>query len=140
VTWNGESDNGNIVQNGQYFVEIHSADGQGGDTIIAQRISVLDGAAHNGTGSVFVKPNLLDNANGYSTVFQDTTNESLTLQVHIYTMAGELVTVVNGAAGTNQAPWSGSGLASGLYLVVIDSLDASGGTVNHQVAKLVIVH
>ena len=140
LVWNGMSDNGSIVQSGQYFVEITSADGQGGNTIIAQRISVLDGAAHNGMGAVFAQPNSLDSANGFTTTFRDTTGESLTLTVHIYTIAGELAALVNGQAGTNAAPWNASNLASGLYLAVIDSVDANGGIVNHKTIKLLVVH
>ncbi len=140
VVWDGKSDTGTVVQNGQYFVEISSVDGHGGDTVIEQRISVIDGNANNGMGSVLAKPNVLDSANSFSTVFEDTTSENLTLSVRIYTIAGELVTVVNGAAGTNIAPWNATGLASGLYIAVVESLNSTGGIADQKVLKLIVVH
>jgi hypothetical protein len=139
VVWDGKSDTGSIVQNGQYFVEIHSLDGQGGDTIIDERISVLDG--NNGMGPVFAKPNILNSANGFSTTFVDTTAATLTLSVRIYTTAGELAApVINGAAGTNEASWTATGLASGLYIAVVESLNPAGGIADQKVLKLVVLH
>ena len=137
VIWDGKSDNGSIVQNGQYFAEIHSMDGHGGDTLIDERISVLDG--NNGTGPVFAKPNILTSANGYSTTFVDTTAETLTLSVRVYTTAGELVTVVNGVPGTNAASWTATGLASGLYIAVVESSNPAGGNAGQKVLKLVVL-
>ncbi len=65
VVWNGQNDTGSIVQSGQYFVEIHSVDGEGGDSVIDQRISVLDGNLNTGIGTVLAKPNILTSANGF---------------------------------------------------------------------------
>jgi uncharacterized repeat protein (TIGR01451 family) len=138
VVWDGKSDSGSIVQNGQYFVEVHSLDGQGGDTIIDQRISVLD--PNNGMGPVFAKPNILTSANGFSTTFVDATGETLTLSVRIYTTAGELVTVVNGAPGANEASWTATGVASGLYIAEVESLNPAGGIADQKTLKLVVLH
>ena len=65
---------------------------------------------------------------------------NLTLRVHIYTVAGERVATLDGLAGQSNVYWNASGLASGIYIAVVDAKDASGNLVDHQTVKVLILH
>jgi hypothetical protein len=45
---------------------------------------------------------------------------------------------VTGAAGSKKVHLDLSGLASGLYFVVVDLTDAQGGIAGHQVTQIVV--
>jgi uncharacterized repeat protein (TIGR01451 family) len=132
VVWDGRSDAGKVVSTGKYIVEAHSVDGQGGETQITRMVMVEGGDGEKGAGTVQVSSNLLD-ATTTQAVFQS----SLTgqkLKVRVYTVAGELVADL--LEGTNPT-WNTSGLASGLYLAVVQIKDAQG-LLASRVLKLVV--
>jgi hypothetical protein len=59
----------------------------------------------------------------------------------LYNTAGELVkAAVTGQPGSNQVPLDVSGVASGLYFVVVDLTNLQGGFAGHQVTQIVIRH
>jgi hypothetical protein len=65
----------------------------------------------------------------------------MTLVYRVYDMAGELVqSPASGQAGTNLAQWDASGVASGMYIAVVDALNAQGGLVGRQRLKIVVIH
>jgi hypothetical protein len=65
---------------------------------------------------------------------------NLTLTVSLYDVAGERVTKpVTGPLGSNSAPLDAGGLASGLYLVVVDLTDANGGSAGRRITKIVVM-
>jgi hypothetical protein len=49
------------------------------------------------------------------------------------------VTTIEGPAGTNQAAWNASGLASGIYLAVVDLSGANGAQLGRQVLKVAVI-
>jgi uncharacterized repeat protein (TIGR01451 family) len=141
VTWDGKTDNGSYVSTGQYFVEIHSQDGQGGgETVLTQEVSVLATNRQVGTGQITASPNILNTSNGYLTTFTSDSSLNLTLTVKIYTVAGELVKFIPGDPGSNKAVWDGSTVASGLYIAEIESNYMTGGLARIQTTKIVVVH
>jgi hypothetical protein len=141
VVWDGRGDNGNIVQNGQYLIEVHTVDGQGGETVITQQVSVLGNNRKN-VGILQAEPNVLTKATGLTTTIVDNSGLGLTLTAHLYTTAGELISqkTNTGAAGSGQVTLDFSSLASGLYLVVVDGVNAKGGVVDHQTLKIAVFH
>lgn len=140
LVWDGRGDSGSFVESGQYFLEIHSVDGTGGETTVTKQLSVQDGDRNNGVGAFFAKPNLVNESKGSSAVtFAASSAMDLTLRVSIYTLAGELVTIVQGGQGSNFAPWDAAGLASGLYLAVVEGQDANGGLVSRQILKVMVI-
>jgi flagellar hook assembly protein FlgD len=139
VVWDGRNDSGTIVRTGQYFVEIHSVDGQGGETQVVQRVSVQGGDRTAGAGVVTAYPNVVNRAQPGPVTFVSDALFSVTLRVSLYTTAGELVVVRDGPAGQNTASWDASGVASGTYIAVVESRNAQGGLVNQQVLKVLIV-
>lgn len=135
VTWDGTSDQGGIVTNGQYFVEAHWVNSQGDQTITRQ-VSVVDSPSSPGSRQVRVEPNLLTGGQA-TAVFKVDSPSGLTLKVRLYTLAGELVGVVDGASGSNQASWNASGMADGLYVAVVE-WQGTQGPVTRQVTRLMV--
>jgi len=139
VVWDGRSDAGNFVQSGQYFIEVHTADGQGAQTTVVREIAVIDSDALRGIERVAAVPNVLNEANGYRAVFTSATALPLTLRASIYTLAGELVGSITGLAGTNSVTWDASNVVSGLYLAVVEQVDDEGRLVSRQVQKIAVI-
>jgi hypothetical protein len=142
LVWDGKSDSGQIVTNGQYFISVTSNDGQGGNYVVTKEVTVLHKGLNIAPGGVLVYPNPESNRiNGSQINFAANSNIPLTLNVNIYTIAGELVQRVEGQPGTSQLTWNFSSLslASGLYLADIEIYDPTGA-VQRQVSKIVIVH
>jgi hypothetical protein len=126
------------VQTGQYFVEVHSADGTGNDTTVTEQVSVQGAETSN---LLVAQPNVLDATKGItSTTFTANSTTSLTLRATIYTVAGERVAALDGPAGQNTVFWSAQGLASGIYIAVVTAKDSQGGLVSRQLLKVMILH
>ncbi|HTC20486.1 MAG TPA: hypothetical protein VK859_06550, partial [bacterium] len=141
IVWDGESDTGQFVQNGQYLVEVHNQDGTGGGAAIIEQVSVEDRNNSAGVGVVTAWPNLLRASNGPPvTTFHSDSAFSLTLRASIYTVAGEKVKDISGSPGSNEALWDATGLASGLYLAVVQETDSDGDLLSTQVVKVAIIH
>jgi flagellar hook assembly protein FlgD len=140
LTWDGRNDNGQIVSSGQYFVEIRTNDGMGGDSQVTKQITVIHQDLTLGSALVTVYPNPLSvRVDGNKVNFVPNAPVPVTLAVRVYTMAGELVQEVRGNLGDTLVTWdfSNNPLASGLYLLVIESRDAQGG-LQRQITKLAI--
>ena len=138
LLWDGTNDEGALVSPGHYLVAVQWADGKGGITDISQGVLVT---GTQEMGWVSAQPNILHPSSGLATTtFYCQSAQSFTLRVHIYDVAGELVNGVEGAAGTNQALWNATGLASGLYLAAVDLVDANGGIAGRQILKIVVLH
>ncbi len=138
VAWDGTNDNGQIVTNGVYNVEIHWLDGNGGEEVISHNVTVERGN-NAGNGVAVAAPNILNGGSAGTTVYADS-GLSLTLTAAVYDVAGELVKKpVTGPAGGGMVPVDVSGLASGLYFVVTDLTDSSNGHfIQKQVTQIVI--
>jgi hypothetical protein len=140
VAWDGKGDNGSIVQTGQYFIEVHSKDGVGGETTVIKQLSVM-AADPNTAGTIMVQPNVIDATKGIlGTTFKANSSLTLTLKVSLYTLAGELTKAVAGTPDTGAVYLSASGLASGIYLAVVDSIDAQGRAIDKKILKVLVRH
>ena len=143
VTWDGKSDTGSYVTEGQYFVEVHSSDGQGGETIVTTKITVQGQNVGLGLGTLAAEPNVINGKSGTTVVTFTMKNSgmSLSLRASIYTLAGELVKVEQGTAGEPAVvSWDTAGMASGLYLAVVEEQGANGGGIQRQILKILVVH
>ncbi len=140
VAWDGTADNGAYVSSGQYFIDVHTIGGQGGETNVTLKVMVVDTNAQNGVGIVDARPNILNRASpNYTTTFVSNSSMNLTLRLKVYDTAGELVQKSKlGGDGQNSVQWDASGVASGLYLAVVESLNAQGGLVSKTTLKVVV--
>jgi len=139
VVWDGTSDTGSLVTNGRYLVEANWINPQGGGTqTITRSVSVTSTGADPVGGQVYAQPNVLTGGQT-STLLKVDSSLSLGLTARIYTVVGELVTVLEGQPGSNQVSWNTAGLASGLYVASVE-LRSSAGLVAKQVTHILIKH
>jgi uncharacterized repeat protein (TIGR01451 family) len=135
--WDGKNNAGQIVSPGQYYLEIKSTDGQGGETQFTQSVAVLQSG--DSLASISVYPNPMNpSVFGDLLTFKDPTG-ALSLSVRIYTLAGELVSMpplVN--AGSGAFTLNISKLASGLYIADIEMSNSTGGT-QRQLTRVAIL-
>ena len=140
LVWDGTSDSGAYVSNGYYHLVIYWTNGQGGDSTVTRGVMVV-GGGDEGPGTVTAKPNPVRLSGGAaSATFKVEANEARTLRVKIYTLAGELVAHPEGGAGTNQASWDASRVASGMYLAEVEVLGLDGKTQGHRMLKVAVLH
>ena len=137
ILWDGRSDSGTFVQSGQYYVEVHSVDGNGGTTTVTEQISVQ---AADSPNIVMAQPNILDATKGITGTTFTAATSGLTLRAYIYTVAGERVATLDGQAGQSNVYWNASGLASGIYIAVVTAKDSKGGLLSQQTLKVKVVH
>jgi flagellar hook assembly protein FlgD len=139
LTWDGKSDQGNFVGTGQYYLEIHSTDGQS-SSVINEAVIVLNNG-QTGVQGAYAQPNLLKIADGItSTTFHVNSTLNLNVDAIIYTIAGEWVHKVSSAGGNSTIAWNASGYASGLYIAVVEARDPStNGLVSRQTTRFVII-
>jgi hypothetical protein len=138
LIWDGTTDKGTYAMSGQYLVEVHTVDGQGGETTISKQLSLLASHAGDGVGIVTAWPNVLK-AGSMVTTFHSDSALSLTLEGSLYTVAGELARKFVGVAGTNSAPLDLSDLASGVYIAEVRLLNVTGGQVGRQFVKVIVL-
>jgi flagellar hook assembly protein FlgD len=140
VVWDGTENNGSYVQSGQYFLEVHTSSGNGSSTTVIKQISVDARATGTGLGVVSASPNALGRGQTLVT-FHNNSALSLEMKVSLYTTAGELVKTLTGDNGLNPPQWSTSGLASGLYIAVVELTNPNnGGLLGRQIVKITVVH
>jgi hypothetical protein len=142
LVWDGRNDAGQIVASGQYFVEVHTNDGQGGETTFVKEVTVFHHGANLDPGGVAVYPNPNHlSSDGWVLQFDAMVTPNLTLTVRLYTIAGELVNSAQSATGASYLKWdlSTAALASGMYMAEIDMTDPVGAT-QRTVKKIVLFH
>jgi flagellar hook assembly protein FlgD len=138
VAWDGKNDAGQIVTDGSYQLEVVLTDGKGGQEVVTQSVVVEDRNNSVTQGIPYAMPSVLKGG-ATSTIIQVNSTMNLTLTVSLYDTAGEKVKApVTGGVGTRQAPLDVGGLASGLYLVVVDIYDTNGHFLQKQITKIVI--
>jgi uncharacterized repeat protein (TIGR01451 family) len=136
LVWDGRNDQGQVVTNGHYELEVHMINGKGAESVISKGILVQND--NQGPGKVYAKPNILNKGN-YTTTITLNTTMSLTLKVRVYDVAGELIKTIEGSMGQGTATLDANGLASGLYFAVVDLTDsATGHYQGRQVVQIVI--
>jgi hypothetical protein len=143
-TWNGMGDNGVILPNGTYFLEIQSAkQGTQGNQEIT-RVVNIEGAT-NPINGVELWPNPVYVGKNPQAQFRINTDavQATSTDVKIYTLAGELVKPIlyNQPGDPSTILWNlnGGTLASGTYIAVVE-LNSANGTIGHKVLKVMVIH
>jgi flagellar hook assembly protein FlgD len=134
ATWDGTNEQGALVTNGRYFVEVRWRN-QGEERTIVQGVSVLREAESGGKGQVTARPDRM--AAGTVTTLTLGPPQGSTLTARLYNIAGELVRKAEGAPGTDRVDLDTTGLASGLYLAVVE-VGGPKGLEERQVVRLMV--
>ena len=135
LVWDGRSDSGAVVTNGHYDIEVHYVDGKGGESAITRGILVQSGNVRMDV--VTAQPNVLTGGQT-ATNLRITSVASYTLKVQLYDVAGELIKKITGDEGTNGAYLDLKGLASGIYIAVVELVDSNGKFAGRQITKIAI--
>ena len=140
VVWDGTGNDGAYVQSGQYFLEVHTTNGNGSDMTVIKQVSVDGRSTGTGLGVVSASPNMIGRGSTLVT-FHNNSSLSLTMKVSLYTVAGELIGApITGDNGSNPPQLNTGSLASGLYIAVVELSNASGGIMGHQTVKITVIH
>ena len=135
--WDGDNNAGQLVQNGQYYVSVHTVDGNGGTSTMVQGIVVLSSQS---TGRlVLATPNVLE---GPDPLFTFTVQEGLTnvrMEVRLYDLAGELMAHFEAETFGNQVRWQTAKIASGTYLAVVDLSTPSGDRLGRTTLPIEVI-
>ena len=138
LTWNGTGDNGAIVSNGRYMIEVHWTDGKGNESTITRGITVETSGSP--VGVVVAAPNILTSGITSTSIQVNSAAVPYTLTARLYDMVGELIKVSQGQSGANQTTLDVQGLSSGVYFVVVDMINANGGLAGRQTTQILIRH
>jgi len=137
LVWDGTTDSGTFVTPGEYEVQVHWTDGNGTTTDITRTVLVLPSASVSGIA--LAEPNVLTSATTMTTTFDATrVLNAASLKIKIFTVAGELVQSFGSSSNSTQ--WNASGLASGIYIANMEIDNASGGVINTQRLKILVLH
>ena len=138
LVWDGSSDNGTFVTPGEYQVQVHWTNGDGNSTNITRSLLVMPSTGAG--GKVLAKPNVLNKDNGYSSRFDaGAVSGAASIKVKVFTVAGEWINTLMNTSGT-YVDWNASGLASGIYIAVVEVDNANGDAVSHQKLKVLLTH
>jgi flagellar hook assembly protein FlgD len=136
--WDGDNDAGVAVQSGQYYVAVHTIDGKGGEATLTQAVVVMNSTQP--VKLVLATPNVL---RGPEPMFIFTVQNGIThatLKVHVYDLAGEMVTAFTAVEQNGQVTWLGHRLASGMYLAVIEVSDSDGDVLGRQTLHIIVLN
>jgi len=136
LVWDGRGDNGEVVTNGRYEIALNYADGKGGEETITQGITVERGN-NEAEGEIYASPNVLKGG-VKQTMVRVKSVMSLTVEMKVYDVGGELVKTVKGQAGANEAELDMTGLASGVYFAMVDLTDTNGRGIQKKTMQIVL--
>jgi flagellar hook assembly protein FlgD len=132
--WDGSTDSGNFVSDGTYFVTAHEWNGMGEESNITVSLAVL-GAAPD--APVRAWPNFIQGTGG--TVLKVAASPALTLSATFYDLAAEKVGFEQGPSGANEVLWQPRGLASGLYVAVVECRNSGGQLTSRQEIRIAVI-
>jgi uncharacterized repeat protein (TIGR01451 family) len=139
LTWDGTNNSSTMVTPGSYTILINWDNGQGSTTDISRTVMVIPSSGS--TGVAIARPNVLEPSQTMTTTFDGSgVANAYAVNAKVYTIAGQLISPIQGAPGTALAYWNASGMASGIYFAVVDVLDANGGNIDHQIFKILVLH
>jgi uncharacterized repeat protein (TIGR01451 family) len=141
--WTGRGDNGKILSNGHYFIQVKASMIDGGQQEILMGILIQD-ADTNAISGVVMAPNPVNFSQTNQARFLVGSNMGPVdgFKVKIYTLSGELKeTLLNDPGNPTQATWSPTRwqIASGTYIAAVE-LYSNGGVVGRRVLKAFVLH
>jgi uncharacterized repeat protein (TIGR01451 family) len=120
-TWDGRNDQGSIVSNGQYYIEVKVVDGKGNHSTVQLAVAVL--ASRDG-GKAIVRPNLLTPEKPIGTIDGGVVGGAV--NVKVFSLTGGYVESLNGVPGSGVVQLNSANLSSGMYLLMGQVKNADG--------------
>jgi hypothetical protein len=140
VTWNGQDDEGQLVQQGDYTVQLVSQ-GMGSPYNVASVAVTVLSTAGSVLSGAFVAPNPVPAGADSVTVVLPSATSVCHITARLYNVAGELVMIGNNDMnyGKITFPTGGRRVAGGIYVVALTAVGPWGQAERHSV-HFVIVH
>jgi uncharacterized repeat protein (TIGR01451 family) len=123
AVWDGTADNGVNVGDGIYYIHVKAENTESGTVDITKDVSVL-GSRPN-TGNTGVWPNALTASHMVATLHAQNLDSTQRIKAVLFTIAGAKAGTVEGFVGQNDVKWDLSAYQSGLYIVVLDTMDGN---------------
>jgi hypothetical protein len=133
--WDGRNDNGAIVNNGQYYIEVKVQDGKGGNATVDLSVAVL--SARDGGKTMVVKPNVLTRDTPVGTI--DGGVPGGTVNAKVFSITGSLVGNLTGVPGAGTVSLDSRPYASGMYIVFGDVRTGDGKLTQTFRTKVLVV-
>ena len=143
INWDGTNENGTVVNNGVYTIQLVGIDSNGTKTVASTEITVLHGG-YAVINNIKILPNPVDTSKYNTVTIKYDVMPNTDVYIKVYDIAAELVREYhdNNSTGQIQVNIAGGGddrLASGVYVMVIYAKTGSGLT-KTMTAKLSILH
>jgi uncharacterized repeat protein (TIGR01451 family) len=135
AVWDGTSDAGVNVSDGLYYIHVKLKNAQSGNAEFTKYVSV-QGSRPN-TGNTGVWPNSLVAGQTLVTLHAQSLGSTERIRAVLYTIAGMKTGTVEGSVGQNNVKWDLGRYQSGLYIVVMDTMD--GGRLKDRTTLKLIV-
>jgi flagellar hook assembly protein FlgD len=123
AVWDGTADSGVNVGDGMYYIHVKAENTESGTVDITKDVSVL-GSRPN-TGNTGVWPNALTASHMVATLHAQNLDSTQRIRAVLFTIAGSKAGTVEGSVGQNDVKWDLSIYQSGLYIVVLDTMEGS---------------
>jgi hypothetical protein len=123
MTWDGTGENGTNVQDGTYYIQVKVENLPGGTIVLNKPIAVLGSTRQTGNSGVW--PNVLTAAHHVADIHARTLESRQRIKATLFTMAGMRAGVVEGLEGQNDIQWDLGGYQSGLYIVVMETMEGN---------------
>jgi fimbrial isopeptide formation D2 family protein len=139
LTWDGTNSSATAVTPGTYTIQLNWDNGQGQTADISRTVIVIAGGGASGV--VVAEPNVLQTGQMMTTFNGTGIANATALNVKIYTIAGQLIpATILQTPGIAAAQWNATGMASGIYIAVVEVQNANGGIVQTQTLKVLVLH
>ncbi len=136
--WDGDNDAGMPVQSGQYYISVHTVDGNGGDSTLTQGIVVMNEIS--GSQLVLATPNLITGTDPRFTFTVQAGLTNVVMDGRIYDLAGELLGHFSAKPQGGKVVWQAGWIASGIYLAVVTLSNSDGDMIGRQILRIAVVH
>jgi flagellar hook assembly protein FlgD len=123
MVWDGTSDSGVNVGDGLYFIHVKVENAQNGTVEITKDISVLGSRAN--TGNTGIWPNSLKSGETLVTLHAQKLGGTERIKAVLYTIAGMKAGTEEGFVGQNDVKWDLGRYQSGLYIMVMETMDGN---------------
>jgi hypothetical protein len=135
TVWDGTSERGTYVSDGEYIVQALVKNAPNGTVEITKPIAVLGSRAL--TGNTAVWPNVVTLGKTLVTLHARVLEGTQRIRASVFTLAGKKAGEVNGSEGQNNVLMDMGAYQSGLYIVMLDTVE--GGLLKDRTKlKLVI--
>jgi hypothetical protein len=134
--WDGRTESGGWAGPGYYLIQAHWENGLGSQDLY--RGVVVTGSA--GNEKALVQPNILRPGSGTDTAaFSVVSGGNWTLKTTLFTLAGERLAEAEGDPNANSVLWKARGVASGLYLALVEARK-DDGALFRETLKVLVIH